>query len=127
MAIPDFSSALKYPPRVVHFQDFFADRYLATRAFSFCWTCGESFSQDLGGDALANLALRVTIFQQQVIRMGMDVNEAGCHHQALGVNGQFAFPGKLGADGHDSVTPDGQICVKPGVSRAVYNAGVFDQ
>ena len=59
--------------------------------------------------------------------MGMDVDEAGCHDQALCINDLFTLPGKLGANGHDPVTPDGQICVKPGVAGAVYNAGIFNQ
>ncbi len=85
-----------------------------------------AFAQDLGGDALANLALGIAVFEQREVGMRMDVNEAGCHDQTAGVNLAFAGAGRDASEGRDFVAPDGQIAVPPGIAAAIDNLAVAD-
>ena len=58
---------------------------------------------DLGGHALPHLALGLWVDRQSEIRMGLDVDEAGCDRQTLGVDRPCLARRKASADRRDPV------------------------
>src|SRR5207249_6309005 len=71
--------------------------------------------------ALPDHALGVSVHQQRVIRVVMDVDEPRRDRQALRVNNPLCrFAGKM-AERRDAVLPNADIAVKCGIPSAVYN------
>ena len=88
---------------------------------------GASFAEDHRGDALPDEALRVAIAEQRVVRVVVNVDEAGRDDEARGVDGPLRrFASEL-TDGGDSVAGEGKVGDVAGVARAVGEAAVTDE
>ncbi len=86
-----------------------------------------AFPEDHRGDALADEALRVAIAEERVVRVVVNIDEAGRDDQARCVDGALrGFAGEL-ADGGDAVAGKGEVGDVAGVARAVGDTAVADE
>ena len=66
-------------------------------------------ADDLGGDALAHLALGLRVDRQHEIGMGLDVDKPRRHRQPAGVDDALGIGRQIAADLGDSPGLDRQI------------------
>ncbi len=83
-------------------------------------------SQNLGGDALANLALRLRIHEKLVLAMGMDVDEPGTHHEAPRVQNPRGRRAIEVGDGSDGLPPDADVASNRGLAAPVHHGASPD-
>ena len=83
-------------------------------------------ADDLGGDALAHLALSLGIDRQREIRVGLDVDEAGRDGEAGRVDGFACGIGDV-PDRRDAIAVDGKIALDAGIAGAVVKRSAADQ
>ena len=84
-------------------------------------------ADDLGGDALADLALGLGVDRQREIRMRLDVDEARRHGEPCGVDGLLGAAFELRADRGDTAVFNGEISRGAGRAAAVENKPAADQ
>ncbi len=84
-------------------------------------------ADDLGGDALANLALGLGIDRQREVGMGLDIDEAGRHRQALGIDHLGCRAFEIRRNGVDAATADGDVAPPAGRAGAVEQQAAADQ
>ena len=85
-----------------------------------------ALAEHLGRHALADLALGVAVFEQQVVGVRVHVDEAGRDDQPLGVDLALGLARRHAADGDDPVAADGHVADEPRVAGAVDDAAVAD-
>src|SRR5262249_8182673 len=86
-----------------------------------------ALAEDLCGDPLADLALGVAVFQEEVVRVRVHVDEPGRDDQPLGVDFPFGLLRGHAADGDDAIAPDGHVAEEPGVAAAVHDLAIADE
>ena len=86
-----------------------------------------AMADDLGGDALAHLALGLGIDRQGKVGMGLDVDEAGRDREAGGVDDLGCRVPEVRSDGGDAAVADGEIAVPAGGAAAVEDQAAADQ
>ncbi len=84
-------------------------------------------ADDLGGDALAHLALGLRIDRQREIRMRFDVDETRCDREALSVDGLECRTGEAGPDCRNAAACDGEIAGNARIAGAVVQNSAADQ
>jgi hypothetical protein len=87
---------------------------------------GGALAQDLGGHALADLALGMAVLQQQQVGVRVHVDEAGGDDQPGGVEGAPGRP-RHPADGGDAIAAHGNVAAEPRVAAAVDDGSVADE
>ena len=70
-------------------------------------------ADDLGGHALAHLALGLGIDRQREVGVGLDVDEARRHRQAGRVDHFRRIVAEIGADGGDAAVADREVAGRP--------------
>ena len=90
-------------------------------------TRGDRFAEDLGGDALADLPRRAAVLEEQPVRMRVDVDEAGGHHESGRVDLAAAGAG-YAPDRRDAIAADRDIALDPRVARTIDDpAAAYDE
>ena len=85
-------------------------------------------AEDLGRDALADLALGVAVLEQQSVGMRVHVDEPGRDDQpAASMTRRARALGADAADRGDPVAADRHVAVEPGVAGAVDDPAAADQ
>src|SRR5262245_27741284 len=84
-------------------------------------------ADDLGGDALAHLALGLGIDRQREVGMGLDVAEARGDGEVGGVDHLGGLARKAGADGGDAAAADGDVAAVAGGAAAVEDQSTADE
>ena len=84
-------------------------------------------ADDLGGDALADLAFGLGIDRQREVGMGLDVDEARRDRKPRGVDGFRRGLVELRADCGDAAVLDGEIGRHAGAAGAVEQEPAADQ
>ena len=84
-------------------------------------------SDDLGGDALAHLALGLGIDWQREIGMRLDVDEAGRDREARRVDDVRSVAGQIFSERGDAAVRDREIAHDAGSAGAVDQESVMDQ
>src|SRR5262249_40578616 len=78
-----------------------------------------TLSQDFSRDALANLALRATVFQQEIIGMRVDVDKPGRDNETFGVYLALSLARRNASNRDDAITVNGQVALEPRIAAAV--------
>ncbi len=86
-----------------------------------------AMADDLGGHALAHLALGLGIDRQREVGMGLDVDEARRHREAFGVDHLGGVACELHADGGDAAVADRDVASCAGRSAAVEQQAAADE
>ncbi len=81
----------------------------------------------LGGDALAHLGLRRRAGVIDEVRVRVDVDEAGRHHEAARVDGARGLAGEARPDGGNAVSLQRHVGGDAGRAAAVQHGAVLDQ
>ena len=87
---------------------------------------GRSFTENLGGHALADFALGQAVFEEQRIGMRVHVDEAGGHDEAGGVDLWRIGPRRQLTDEFDLAALNSNVGIEPGVAGAVDDLAVGD-
>jgi hypothetical protein len=82
------------------------------------------FAEDFGRDALPDFALGTAVFEEQRIRVGMDVDESRGDDLTFGINRSRGSLGGESPDCDDAVAADGHVTDEPWIARAVDDAAV---
>ncbi len=78
-----------------------------------------SFAGHFRGDALADLALRVSVVEQRVLGVGMHVDEAGRYHLAGGVDDARGLRAVETPDSRYMSSANSHVGLDPRISRPV--------
>ena len=84
-------------------------------------------ADDLGGDALAHLALGLGIDRQREVGMGLDVDEAGRDREPVGVDHLGGVAARFAADRGDAAVADGDVARLARGAAAVEQQAAADQ
>ena len=103
---------------------FSAGGQLPRRASSGGRSDGITFAENFRRHPLANLALGQPVFEEQRIRVGVDVDEAGRDHQSGRVNFMQSRAPWNFADRGDAVPFDGNVSIEPGVPGSIHDPAV---
>jgi hypothetical protein len=88
---------------------------------------GAPFAEDFRRHALPDLALRVAVFEQQVVGVRVHVDEAGADDETLRVDRALRLSFRHAADRDDLVAGDRDGAMEPRVAGAVHDAPVRDE
>src|SRR4029077_14418552 len=86
-----------------------------------------AMADNLGGDALAHLALGLRIDRQGEIRMRLDVDKARREGEGLGVDDLSRGAGDVGADRRDAPVGDSKIAGDSWTAGTVVQNSAADQ
>ena len=86
-----------------------------------------AMADDLGGHALAHLALGLGIDRQREVGMSLDVDEARRHRQSGGVDHFRRIVAEVGADGGDAAIADREVAGPARGAGAVEQQPAADQ
>ena len=86
-----------------------------------------AMADDLGGHALAHLALGLGIDREREVGMGLDVDEARRHRQAGGVDQLGRVRAEIRPHGDDAASADGEVAAPARGAGAVEQQSAADQ
>ena len=84
-------------------------------------------ADDFGSDTLPNLALGSWIYRQDEIGMGLDVDKARRHGEAVGIDDLIGLPGQARTERGNAASADGDITGAAGPSTSIDHSAVADQ
>src|SRR5439155_25171648 len=96
----------------------------AGRQFALVRPGGTAFAEDLRGDALADFALGVAVFEEQEVGVRVHVDETWSDDEAARVDFTLRRRCRHPSERHDPVMAPAHVAAEPGVAAAAHDLGV---
>ena len=91
------------------------------------WRNRASLAEHIDGDALAYLALCVSVLEQRQVGVGVKVDETGRHYKPGGIDHPRGLRIGQPADGDHASVPDPDVAGEPGIAGPVHDPAVMNQ